>query len=80
MSYARWGQDGSDVYVYRSIVDDESKTPLLLHCCWCSLANKGWNGYYAHAWDDMIAHLEEHRRAGHVVPDYTFDALRKRED
>lgn len=79
MSYARWGQDGSSVYVYRSIVDDPVKTPLLFHCCCCTMVQQGWCGFYAHSWAEMIAHLEEHRERGDCVPDYVFEALKREE-
>lgn len=70
MSYCRFAwrcEDGrpSDVYVYGS--EDG------LVCCGCRLDDR-WEH------DDnagMVAHLLEHRRAGHAVPQHALDELRE---
>jgi hypothetical protein len=79
VSYARFGWDDSDVYVFCS--------REALECCGCILQQReavdapgsilGW--YLREAGEHieqrftttagMIAHLEAHRAAGHVVPD-----------
>ena len=64
MSYARFGWEGSDVYVYLDVGG-------YLACCGCCLSD-----YWRH--DDtasMIAHLREHQAAGHHVPEETIAEL-----
>lgn len=67
---AGWGDKvpdeykGSDVYVYFDIGG-------YLCCCGCCLGKK-WD---FHSTDEMIAHLEEHRAAGHRVPQSCIDRL-----
>ena len=87
MSYARFGSDGSDVYVFVSNIGIE--------CCGCSLIPRHWvevperaifGGYLEQDNPDdteiyasneaMVAHMERHRAAGHTVPEYVFDRLR----
>ena len=64
MSYSRFGWDGSDVYVFLSVGGH-------LECCGCLLSDE-WS--YATT-DEMIAHLEEHRAAGHHVPEDCIEDL-----
>lgn len=67
MSYARWGEDGSHVYVFG--------TGEALVCMSCTLALPA--GSFSTAYPaEMIAHLEKHRAAGHVVPERAFERLR----
>lgn len=65
MSYARWGSD-SNVYVYEGDVG--------IVCCDCSL-NQG-SQIYATA-RLALNHLEEHLKAGQLVPDYTIEELKQ---
>lgn len=67
MSYCRFAWEGSDVYVYASGTDDE---PTWV-CCVCILG-KEWN--YPSP-EEMIAHLAEHKKAGHFVPPHVIAAL-----
>lgn len=64
MSYARWSKD-SDVYVFCSV-------DAHLECCGC------WLGGERHfrSTEAMLAHLDAHRAAGHMVPEYAYDGLR----
>ena len=64
MSYARFGSSGSDVYVYLDVGG-------YLCCCACHLS-ENWQH---NSTDEMIAHLEEHRAAGHCVPQDCIDDL-----
>jgi hypothetical protein len=64
MSYARFGWDGSDVYVFLSVSGH-------LECCACKLGD-AWD---FPSTDAMIAHLEAHRGVGHCVPQDTIDEL-----
>lgn len=66
MSYARHGVFGSDVYVYHG--DG-------LHCCECLIDDGGQ--YDTDEWAEMIAHLKEHVKHGHCVPQRTFDRLER---
>lgn len=73
MSYVRWGNRGSDVYVIG--VDDDGA-----HCVACSLAEDMPGSAprpEGRAWtlEEMIAHLEEHVAFGHVVPGHVFEEL-----
>lgn len=65
MSYARFGWGGSDVYIYLDVGG-------YLCCCGCVL-DKPWR-YDTTA--EMLAHLDEHRRAGHCVPDDCVEELK----
>lgn len=62
MSYSRFGY--ADVYVFMNVGG-------YLSCCGCWLSDR--EDYYSTA--DMIAHLAEHRAAGHDVPDGIEDEL-----
>lgn len=87
MSYARFGADGSDVYVFTS---DRG-----IECCGCLLIERRWveepgrpifGGYLEQVNPDdtelyrsnaaMIEHMDRHRAAGHVVPEYVYERLR----
>jgi len=73
MSYARWGCDGSDVYVYGTQV----------YCVDFRRVEEAW--VCQHVDDEgsfscktiaaMLAHLREHVARGDCVPDYTFERL-----
>lgn len=65
MSYARFGWDGSDVYVYMHVAGH-------LECCGCILGDE-WS---FHSTQAMIDHLAEHRAAGHNIPVGIEDELR----
>lgn len=80
MSYARFGWDGSDVYVF-------GNTDGKYECCGCALQKRRWvkdpdrflGGYLKavgkivpHLFDtpgEMVDHLMVHRAAGHTVPE-----------
>lgn len=69
MSYCRFAED-SDVYVFLSVGG-------ALECCGCSLSDN-WSHRSTSA---MLAHLREHRRQGHKVPERAMSRLAKeRED
>ena len=65
MSYARFGWEGSDVYVYLGSSG--------LECCGCTLSPRSQSFTTTEA---LIAHLREHERAGHTVPADTISELR----
>lgn len=74
MSYARFGQEGSDVYVILS-------TERRLECYACSLAlvDEGQRCHFpstqCRTTEAMVEHLHGHQEAGHVVPLSTFEGL-----
>jgi len=63
VSYARFSH--CDVYVYMDVNGS-------LACCGCHLGDD----WYFGSTEAMVAHLAEHRAAGHDVPDGLEDALR----
>lgn len=65
MSYARFGADGSEVYVFMNCGGS-------LECCGCWLDDQWTYG----STDAMIEHLKKHEEAGHHVPSYVYDELR----
>lgn len=65
MAYARFDVD-SDVYVFLHVEG-------FLHCCSCCLNED--HDFKCTTTADMIAHLGEHARAGHDVPDDVVPAL-----
>lgn len=65
MSYARWGSD-SNVYVY------EGSGGIV--CCGCSLNEN--SQIYATA-RLALNHLEEHLKAGELVPNYTIEEIKQ---
>lgn len=68
MSYARFGCDDSDVYVF--LASDSHK----LECCGCSLSAA--RKFTAPTTDEFLQHLTEHMLAGHCVPSDTIAELR----
>ena len=65
MSYCRFGEEGSDVYVFGS--------SLGIECCGCSL--RQGHSTLAATPQAMIAHLAEHKGAGHYVPIAAIERL-----
>jgi hypothetical protein len=88
MSYARFGQDGSDVYVFLT----SRNSSEALECCACNLIEPEklehpftdmfgftheYEGtfFFANTAREMIDHLIEHRAAGHTVNDDTISDI-----
>lgn len=88
MSYARFGWDDSDVYLFFN-------TDGKLECCFCALQKREWvddpnypiiKGYLQpvgeivpHLFDStraMLDHLERHQTAGHNVPQSAIDDIK----
>jgi hypothetical protein len=65
MSYCRWGEDGSDVYVIGTH-DGE---------WWCVQCKH--EGAIAHTPTEMIVHLQIHRNRGDTVPNRAFERLQE---
>jgi hypothetical protein len=60
MSFARFSE--CDVYLYADVAG-------YVCCCGCALGDK-WD---YHSPEEVVAHMEAHRAAGHAVPDRLFD-------
>ena len=68
MSYARFGWDGSDVYVFMHVGG-------WLECCTCILSHESWESFQAGDTKTMADHLKKHENAGHQVSRDIYDAL-----
>lgn len=64
MSYARFGSDNSDVYVYST---DVGNKPFLV-CAACYFGDDLEPSFYAESTLEMLEHLKSHQRAGHNLP------------
>lgn len=94
MSYARFGWDGSDVYVFLNVAGYFS-------CCGCQLIEREYVeskdyilGFYLkpineeeaskpesfYSTKEIIDHLEEHKKAGHYVPDSCIERILEEEE
>lgn len=85
MSYCRFIE--ADAYIYDDV-------HLGLYCCACSLSKVSmqystffkeempvWEGFAAgYDYDKMLAHVAEHRAAGHYIPEDVDDRLIKERD
>ena len=65
MALARFGCDGSDVYVYYDVGG-------FINCCGCNLNGQS---FHADTERQMIDHLKEHEKKGHHIPGYVYDEL-----
>lgn len=82
MAFARFGWDKSDVYLYGGVLDG----PCYLHvivCAMCLLdATDDDRDIYDResldfeTKDRLLAHLDEHKAAGHTVPQAALDRIR----
>lgn len=73
MSYARWGWNGSDVYVFRNVGG-------WLECCGCSLNSPSDGELFPESFEamttqDMLDHLKLHQAEGHTVPGECIEGL-----
>ena len=65
MSYVRFTQDGSEVYVYAA-ADNEF---------YCQHLDPEWDTFGTSDPIALLQHLEDCRDAGMVVPDWVFDTI-----
>ena len=74
MSYCRFTQKDSDVYVYANV-------PGGVICCACRLTQKNEYGIYkdtvCETEKDMLKHLCEHMSMGHKVPKRAIKRLER---
>ncbi|HEX6970253.1 MAG TPA: hypothetical protein VF174_15770 [Micromonosporaceae bacterium] len=72
MSFVRFGEDGSDVYIYADVVGE-------VRCCFCPLADRfGGSDYGTRHFSLMVEHIRDHREAGHHVPDWVERGMDER--
>lgn len=57
-----------DVYMFESI-------DKVVECCYCKLAEVNDPTFKKRS--GALAHLQRHKEAGHKVPQYAFDRLKK---
>lgn len=83
MAFARFGWDGSDVYLYGGVTgpDFDDLSTHIIVCGGCLLlqgedCGHPW-GEYADfsSRDKLLAHLREHRAAGHIVPESAIERI-----
>jgi hypothetical protein len=76
MSYARFGWDSSDVYVFQSVGFSDHPNGWL-ECCACGLGNdETWGRMFrAFSTQEMLDHLQAHRDVGDSVPQDCIDGL-----
>lgn len=72
MSYARWGEDGSDVYVYGASSSLYGADDYLI-----CMHLDGEGSFTCKTPGEMIAHLREHEARGDTVPARAFERLEK---
>lgn len=69
MSFVRFGEDGSDVYIYDDI-------HFGLYCCGCDLEEAVCGEDYG----AMLQHISLHRENGDFVPEYVDEQLTMERD
>lgn len=74
LSYARFGEDGSDVYVFHSLED-------MFLCVGCRIETTETGdmtaSFACHTREEMLAHLRAHLVLEHKVPDRAIDRLER---
>lgn len=68
MSYVRFGEKGSDVYVYLDVDGT-------IHCCGCFLLPEDEHCPRTATAAGMADHLRRHLAAGHVVPSGVIECI-----
>jgi hypothetical protein len=67
MSYCRFGQDDSDIYLFDHVAG-------YFECCGCSLGKDGMSTQMSTI-PEVLRHLNKHIEKGDLVPEYAFDRL-----
>lgn len=70
MSYARFGLEGSDVYVYETVDEDG---PSIV-CFGCKL----YGDFASSTIEGIVGHLHLHRERGDCVPNSCFQQIEER--
>jgi hypothetical protein len=68
MSYARFGWNGSDVYIFLHVGG-------FIQCCGCQFGNDGYGSYDAYSTQEMVDHLKKHEADGDHVPQDVYEGL-----
>jgi|SaaInl3SG_22_DNA_1037383.scaffolds.fasta_scaffold00923_30 hypothetical protein len=68
MSYARFGWDGSDVYIFLHVGG-------FIQCCGCQFPNDGHGSFNAYTTQEMVDHLKKHEADEDFVPQKVYDRL-----
>lgn len=74
MSFARFRDKYSDVYVYEHYLG-------FIECCGCSITEpregEDVGFFHANTAREILDHLDLHLKAGHLVPDLCFERIRQ---
>lgn len=74
MSYARFRQGVSDVYVYHHYQG-------FIECCGCHLTKPEtpdpWGFFYANTAREILEHLDQHRESGDLVPERAYVRIKE---
>jgi hypothetical protein len=68
VSYCRFGE--ADVYIFPHIAGG-------IECCACPLHTEGLGSYNFATQEEVLDHIAEHRQAGHYVPEFVDEELKK---
>lgn len=72
MSYVRFSEDGSNVYIYNDVRG-------YVICCGCLFGGMDpGTDFHTTELDEMLFHIKMHRIANHYVPEWVDEELRKR--
>jgi len=81
MAYAKWGWENSDVYLFGGVAARPPDDVHVITCCGCLLARDDEEDWLMSPSLDfrtkgaILAHLAEHRAAGHVVPQSAIEQI-----
>lgn len=79
MSYAKFGWDNSDVYLFGSVLDLPPNDAHVIVCALCRLDDHDdrWEreSLDFETKEELFAHLNLHRAAGHVIPASAMQAI-----
>lgn len=81
MSYAKWGWENSDVYLFGGVAHPPPDDVHVIVCCGCLLARDDPEDWLMSPSLDfetkagILAHLQIHRAAGHVVPESAIERI-----
>lgn len=75
MSYARFGWEGSDVYIYEHVSG-------FIECCGCSLVKPEddyeiFGFYHANTAREMLTHIDQHLAKSDTVPTDCIDRIKE---
>ena len=83
MSYARWGWENSDVYLVGCVLRPPPDDTHLITCIGCLLIRDDEEDWLMspsldfETKDGILNHLEDHRKAGHVIPESAIEKIKE---